>query len=266
MSPTVIITGASQGAGKATALHFAQRGYDVALAARQLDRLEAVAQEIRDLGQQAIAVPTDIGDAQQVQTLIDKAISALGPIDVLINNAGICLTGPVEHTSIQDWQNIINTNLWGCVNTIQALLPHLLERGQGTIVNLGSFGGKMPLPEMTAYCTSKYAVTGLSDTLRMELAPKGIHVAAVHPGVINSNFMERAQFRGGTAAEAGDRQRQLSQTLKMGWVSQPEDIAKAVWKAVEKRQADVVVGPTALATTAHRFFPQLTQWLVGKAA
>lgn len=264
-SPNVLITGASQGAGRATALRFAQAGYGVALAARRADRLEAVAEEIRGLKQAAIAIPTDVGEATQVKALVQKAIASLGSIDVLVNNAGICLTGPAEYTSLADWQALLNTNLWGCIHTIEALLPHFLERGQGSIVNLGSFGGKMPLPQMTAYCTSKYAVTGLSNTLRLELAPKGIHVAVVHPGVINSDFLERAQFRGSSEAEAKRRQARMSETLKAGWVSQPEEIAEAVWQAVVKRQAEVVVGPATIATEAYRLFPQLTQWALRQA-
>ena len=122
----------------------------------------------------------------------------------------------------------------------------------------------MPLPEMTAYCTSKYALTGLTESLRLELAPQGIHVGIVHPGVINSDFLERAQFRGKDDREASQRQRQMAQTLQAGWVSQPEDIANAVWKAVEQQEAEVVVGPAAIATELNRLFPQLTQWALGR--
>ena len=142
----VLITGASQGAGKATALRFAQEGWDVTLAARSPERLEAVAEEIRTMGRQALAVPTDMGNAEQVANLVDKALATHGLIDALINNAGICLTGPMVNTSLEDWHQILDTNLWGCIHTIQALLPAMLDQGNGTIINVGSFGGKMPLP------------------------------------------------------------------------------------------------------------------------
>lgn len=266
MAPTVLITGASQGSGKATALLFARNGYDLVLAARQPDRLEAVATQIRSLDRQAIAVPTDTGNAEQVQTLVQKAIDTFGQIDVLVNNAGICLTGPIEQTSLADWHQIMDTNFWGYVYPIQALLPQFLQRGTGAIVNVGSFGGKMPLPNMTAYCASKYAVTGLTETLRLELAPKGIHVCAVHPGVINSDFLDRATFRGQNEAEAADRRQQMQATLQAGWVSQPEDIAKAIWDAVQHKKSDVVVGPTAIATEAYRLAPGLMQWVMQQAA
>lgn len=262
MAPTVLITGASQGSGKATALLFASKGYDVVLAARQADRLEAVAQEVQNLGRSALAVSADVGDFQQVQTLVNKALETFGAIDILINNAGICLTAPMEKTSLNDWQQIMDTNFWGYVYTIQAILPHLLERKTGAIVNVGSFAGKMPLPQMTAYCASKYAVTGLTETLRLELAPKGIHVSAVHPGVINSNFMERAMFRGEDESETEARRQQMSKLLESSWVSKPEDIANAIWDAVKNKRSEVVVGPTFLATEAYRLFPGLMQWIM----
>ncbi len=263
---TVLITGASQGSGKATALLFAQKGYDVVLAARQPDRLEQAAEAVRGLGRQALAVPTDVAEAKSVDHLVEQALVKFGAIDVLVNNAGICLTGTMADTTAADWQQIMNTNFWGYVYTIQALLPQFLQRGQGAIVNVGSFGGKMPLPNMTAYCASKYAVTGLTDTLRLELAPKGIQVCAVHPGVINSDFLERAMFRGQDEQDSTARRQQLESTLQGAWVSQPEDIAQAIWEAVTKRRSEVVVGAVAVATEAYRLLPGAMQWMLSQAA
>lgn len=253
---TALITGASQGSGRAIARRFVYEGYDVVIAARQEDRLRTVAAELAQSGHQVLAIPTDVGKATEVSALVKKALNQYGSIDVLVNNAGICLTGAMADTSLDDWQHVLDTNLWGYVHTIHALLPSMLAQGHGTIVNIGSFGGKMPLPGMTAYCASKYAVTGLTDTLRLELAPQGIHVALVQPGVINSDFLERAMFRG--EADAG--RSQMEQMLTRSWVSQPEDIANAVWDAVTKRRAEIVVGPMALATEAYRLFPSLVQW------
>ncbi|WAL62185.1 SDR family NAD(P)-dependent oxidoreductase [Thermocoleostomius sinensis] len=263
--PSVLITGASQGSGKATALRFARQGYDVVLAARQADRLQTVAKDISALGRRAVAIPTDVGQLEQVTALVHHALEQLGAIDVLINNAGICLTGTMAQTSIDDWQQLMNTNFWGYVYTIQALLPHFLAQGRGTIVNVGSFGGKMPLPYMTAYCASKYAVTGLTETLRLELQPRGIHVAAVHPGVINSSFMERAMFRGQDDQETQSRQSQMQSALKGAWVSQPEDIANAIWEAVTKQRAEIIVGPVAIATEVYRLAPGLAQWMLSQS-
>lgn len=257
MAPTVLITGASQGIGKATALLFAQNGYDVVLAARMSDRLNRVAQEISALGREALAVSTDISDPQQVNTLAEKALAAYGSIDVLVNNAGICSTGPFEHTSLADWQKIINLNLWGYIYMTHALIPQFLARGAGTIINVGSFGGKVPLPYMTAYCTSKYAITGFTETLRLELEPKGIQVCGVHPSATKSAFLERALFRGQDEAEANQRQQQMQQMLESPLASQPEDVAKAIWKTVKHPQAEVIVGTAAMATATYRLVPGL---------
>ena len=264
MAQHVLITGGSQGSGRAIALKFAAQGWDVTIAAREGDRLENAAAQIRAVGRKVLAVPTDVGESEQVNALVEKSLATFGQIDALINNAGICLTGPMVNTSLEDWRQILDTNLWGCVYTIQAALPSMLARGKGSIVNVGSFGGKMPLPQMTAYCTSKYALTGLTESLRLELLSQGIHVGIVHPGVINSDFMERAMFRGGSESEAAGNRRQMSAALGGSWVSQPEDIAAAVWKLVKKRQAETVVGPAAMATELNRLFPQLTQWALAK--
>lgn len=266
MSQHVLITGASQGAGRATALKFASKGWDVTLTARGEDRLNAVAEQVEAMGQKAFAMPTDVGNAEQIEALVDKSISTFGKIDALINNAGICLTGPIASTTLEDWRNLLDTNLWGCIHTIHAALPSMLERQQGSIVNVGSFGGKMPLPQMTAYCTSKYALTGLTESLRLELSGQGIHVGIVHPGVIDSDFMERAMFRGKDDGEADGNRQQMMDVLGSSWVSQPEDIAEAVWKMMEKKRDEMVVGPVAVATELNRLFPQLTQWALAKGA
>ena len=265
MAPTVLITGASQGIGKATAILFAQNGYDLVLAARNSDRLNSVAQEIIALGREVLVVPTDLSDAEQVSTLVEKALAAYGNINVLVNNAGICSTGPMENTSLADWQQIINVNLWGYIYTTHALLPQFLAQAAGTIINVGSFGGKVPLPYMTAYCTSKYAVTGFTETLRLELEPKGIQVCGVHPSATNSDFLERSLFRGENEQEVNQRRQQMEQMLKSPLASQPEDVAKAIWQAVKHPQAEIIVGTAAVATATHKLAPGLMNMILQRS-
>ncbi|HCF30673.1 MAG TPA: oxidoreductase [Cyanobacteria bacterium UBA11049] len=261
MAPTVLITGASQGIGKATALLFANKGYDLVLAARQSDRLEATGEEIRNLGRQALTVPTDVRDAQQVKTLVDKALQHYGAIDVLINNAGIYASGSIENFSLDDWHKVIDLNLWGYIHTINALLPHMIERGTGTIVNLSSIGGKVPVPYLAPYNTSKFAVTGLTEAMHSELKPKGIHVCGIYPNLINSNFMERALFRGKDAEDAGARRKQLEQVLSVPVVEKPEDVAKAIWEGVKHQRAEVMVGSANMSKAAYNLIPGPMQWL-----
>lgn len=261
MAPTVLITGASQGIGKATALLFANKGYDLVLAARQPDRLAAVGQEIQALGRQALTVPTDVKDPQQVKALVDKALAQYGAIDVLINNAGIYLSGPVETFSLDDWHQAIDTNLWGYIHTIHALLPHFIARGTGTIVNLSSIGGKVPAPYLVPYCTSKFAVTGLTEAMHSELKPKGIHVCGIYPNVIASSLMERAIFRGKDADDAQARRQQLQQVVSVPIVEKPEDVAKAIWEAVKHQRDEIMVGSASVSKAAYNFFPGVMQWV-----
>ena len=257
MASTVLITGASQGIGKATARLFAKNGYNVVLAARNSERLQAVADEIRVQGCQALAVPTDVAKVEQVNFLVEKALAAFGHVDVLVNNAGICMNGEMAQTTLEDWRQIIDVNLWGYIHTIHALLPQFLERRAGTIINVGSFGGKVPLPKMTAYCTSKFAITGLTETLRIDLEPQGINVCAVHPSVTNSDFLERTIFRG---QQASKQREQMNSLLSSPLASQPEDVAKTILDLVKHPHSEVVVGSAAIATTAYRLAPGLTQW------
>ncbi len=262
MTSTAIITGASAGIGQATAFLLAKKGYNLVLAARTSDRLEAVAKQIKELGSQVLAVPIDVTDEQQVDSLVKKAIDTYDQVDILINNAGICMTAPITQTSLDDWQKILNVNLWGYIYPIYTLLPHFLSHHHGIIINVGSFGGKMPLPNMTAYCTSKYAVTGLTETLRLELEPKGIHVCGVHPSVTNSDFLERAVFRGEQEKSSEQIRSSIEEMLKSPLASQPLDVAKAICKMIDHPQAEVVVGTGAIATNFYRFAPSLSQWLL----
>ncbi len=261
MASTVLITGASQGIGKATALLFARKGYDLVLAARHADRLEAVAQEVQALGQAALAVPTDVRDPDQVNALVHKALDHYGAINVLVNNAGIYISGPVEQFSLSDWHQAVDTNFWGYVHTIQALLPQFLERRSGTIVNVSSIGGKVPIPYLVPYSASKYAVTGLTEALHSELAPKGIHVCGIYPNLIKSDFMERAIFRGQDNQESQARRDQLNQVLNAPVIEKPEDVAQAIWNAVKHQRSEVIVGSANLSKTADRLFPGLMQWV-----
>lgn len=264
MASTVLITGASQGIGKATALLFAHKGYDLVLAARQVDRLEAVASVIHSLGRSALAVPTDVRDPDQVNTLIDKALDYYGAIDVLINNAGIFLLGTVEECSLNDWHQIIDTNLWGYIHTINALLPHFLEQGTGTIVNVGSIGGKIPIPYQIPYTASKYAVTGLTEALHAELAPKGIHVCGVHPNFIKTSILERTIFRGKDEQDAQARHDLVEKAVNSPVLENPEKVAKAIWDAVNYQKSDVLVGSAKVSNAAYQWFPGLMQWIFRK--
>ncbi len=262
MAQTVLITGASQGIGKATALELAQHGYNMVLAAREPARLEAVAIEVRTLGRQALAIPTDVRDHQQVEILVQKAIAYFGQIDVLVNDAGVYYMGPVEEASLDDWQQVIQTNLWGYIHTIHALLPHFLERRSGTIVNVSSIGGLDPIPYQVPYTTSKYAITGLTKSLRTELSPKGVHVCGIYPSFIRTQLYERALFRGKDAETAHDRYEFVYRAFHSPLLEKPEDVARTIQQAIQHRRADVLVGTANFWTTAFHLAPGLMKPLI----
>ncbi|MEL7085357.1 MAG: SDR family oxidoreductase [Cyanobacteria bacterium P01_A01_bin.3] len=266
MSKVALITGASAGIGRATAFAFASQGFALVLAARTSDPLTETAIALEKKHNcDVLPIPTDVSDPEQVNVLVEKAIARFDRIDLLINNAGICASGPFVDTSLEQWQQVMNVNFWGYVHTIRAVLPHMLARKQGQIVNVGSFGGKMPLPAMTAYCASKYAVTGLTETLRLEVESQGVQIVGVHPGVVTTEFLERAVFVG--ADGAADRYRQQMETTLSSAVSQtPEEIAKAIADACRTGQRDVVVGPAQMATAAYQLLPGLVGSLMGRAA
>ena len=233
MAPTVLITGASQGIGKATALLFARKGYQLILTTRHAEKLETTAQEVQSLGYSApLTFACDVTNLSQVSTLIETALDRYGYIDVLVNNAGIFASGPVEQFSLSDWHQVIDTNLWGYIHTINALLPHLLERGSGTIVNVSSIGGKVPTAYLVPYCTSKFGVTGLTEALQAELKPKNIDVCGIYPNLIKSSFLDKALFRGKDQQDLNKRREQLENVIKNPVVEKPEDVAHAIWDAV----------------------------------
>lgn len=259
---TAIVTGASQGIGRETALALAHQGYDLALVARQPERLQEVARQIQDLGRRAIAIPTDVREFTQVNSMVEKALTYLGQIDVLVNNAGVYLLGPTEACALEDWQQILNTNLWGYIHTIHALLPYFLDRKQGTIVNVSSIGGLVPLPYQVPYTTSKFAITGLTQSLHAELHPKGIQVCGVYPNFIRTNLLERAIFRGDSQESAEARRKLVEQSMQVPLLEKPQDVAQAIVHAIQHQQSEVVVGSANLTRLGYQVFPGIMQTLV----
>ena len=184
----VLVTGASEGIGAATASALTDRGAKVALAARSIDKLNELASELED----SLAVPVDMTEPESITAMVEAVIEHYGRLDVLVNNAGRALRVPISEVKIVDFQNIINLNLYGPLLAMQAVIPHMREQGGGSIVNVSSNVSKMAIPTIGAYAATKYALNGLTLTARGELADEGIVVTVMYPAQTATNFGRNA--------------------------------------------------------------------------
>jgi NADP-dependent 3-hydroxy acid dehydrogenase YdfG len=180
----VAVTGASSGIGEATALACAKAGAAVALAARRLDRIEALAQRIEADGGRAIAVATDVGDESQAQAFVQRAHSQLGRLDVLVNNAGVMLLGPIENAPTEEWRRMIHANVFGVLYCTHAALPLMREQSGGHIVNVSSVAGRVARQGSGVYNLTKFGVGAFSESLRQEGVELGVRVTLIEPGAV----------------------------------------------------------------------------------
>lgn len=178
----VVITGASKGIGRAIALRFAPEGARLALVARSASQIAELAEEIQSAGGTAVALPTDITSEEQVQALAERTEAELGPVDVLVNNAGIFLLRSLAETTLEEWEAVLNTNLRGAFLCCRAFLPSMMRRKTGRIINVSSSAARQGYAEQGAYCVSKHGLNGLSKVLALEAKPYGIRVNVVSPG------------------------------------------------------------------------------------
>jgi 3-oxoacyl-[acyl-carrier protein] reductase len=209
-----LVTGASQGAGRAIATRLAREGAAVALVARGAERLEGVAREIEADGGHALAAPADVADADAIGKVVETTEARFGGLDIVVNNAGISLAGPSDGYPLENWRRVLDTNLTGAFVASRAAYGALKRRGGGHIVAIASGAGRQGYPRMAAYCASKFGLIGLMQSLAAEWGPDRIKVSTILPGSILTDFGGRA---------AADRARDEGRKY-----IRPEDVADAV--------------------------------------
>jgi short-subunit dehydrogenase len=194
---SVVITGGSRGLGLVLARQLAAEGARLTLIARDNDELARAAESIRTYPNvQVFTTVGDVRDEAESQRMIAETVDRFGRIDVLINNAGIIQVGPIDHMQLADYEDAMRTHFWGPLHTMLAALPHMRRAGAGRIVNISSIGGRIAVPHLLPYSASKFALAGLSEGLRIELAREGIVVTTVYPGLMRTGSPVNAMFKG----------------------------------------------------------------------
>jgi NAD(P)-dependent dehydrogenase (short-subunit alcohol dehydrogenase family) len=252
----VLITGGSRGLGLALAREVASQGARLAICGRDSDSLERARGSLERLGAEVVAVSCDVTDRDSVAALLQQVHQRLGPVDVLINNAGVIEVGPAETMSLADYEEAMATNFWGMVYPTLAVLPEMRDRGAGRIVNITSIGGKLGIPHLLPYSASKFAAAGFSQGLRAEVAADGIKVVTVVPGLMRTGSPRNAIFRGQHRSEYAWFS--ISDALP-GLSIIAESAARKIVAACRRGDAEVLFPITArIATVASAVAPGLT--------
>lgn len=247
---TALITGASSGIGRATALELASRGCNLAIAARRNERLEKVAHECREKGVRCIAIITDVRRREDCFRFVERAAEEFGAPDILVNNAGYAILDPIATADIDAAEDMMATNYLGALHCIQAVLPAMLARGSGTIINVASITGLMGYASMGAYGATKAALICLTEAVRNEVLPRGVRVSMVCPGTTDTEFFETAL------------QGKMPGASRLILAIPPERVARAIVRAARTGRYRLIVPWTA--GTYIRFkelMPVTAHWL-----
>jgi NAD(P)-dependent dehydrogenase (short-subunit alcohol dehydrogenase family) len=258
---TVLITGGSRGLGLALGREFVSRGACVAICARDVDELERASSDLVRPGRPVLALPCDVSKMEEVGRMVEAVHEHFGAIDVLVNNAGVIEVGPVETMTMADYEEALDINLRGPLHTMLAVIPEMRQRGEGRIVNITSIGGKIAIPHLTPYTTSKFALVGLSKAMRAELAKDGIVVTTVCPGLMRTGSPRNAIFKGQHRSEYAWFS--ISDSLPLLTVS-AERAARRIISACQRGEAEVIFPIQAkLAAMFDTIAPELTAALLG---
>ncbi len=258
----VLITGAASGIGLATAKAFALAGADLALCDLDIEQLRAVSRTIPSRGA-LLCEQTDVSQRQSMEALAERVHARFGCLDVLVNNAGVAVSGGLLDTTLEDWEWILGVNLWGVIYGCKLFIPKMVERGTGGhVINVASAAGFLTSKMLSAYGTTKFGVFGLSESLRDELEEHRIGVSTICPGIIDTNIVNNMRLRG-VSCEEGAHEAVKGLYKKRGYG--PEHVADAILDAVRKNKAVVPVSPEAwFLWGLKRVFPQSAPTLLRK--
>lgn len=252
--PVAIITGASSGIGAASARLFAKAGYRVVLAARRLERLEALDEEITKKGGEAIALSVDVSKIENIQEMVNITLETYGRIDVLVNNAGFGRTKWLEDLDpIKDIAAQVEVNLLGAIQSARAVLPQMIDQGSGHIINMASLASFIGSPTYSVYAATKFGLRGFTDALRREVGVLGIHVSAIYPGAVKTEFASHMQA-----------ERKTGITTPEALLLSSEKVGEAVLKvAAGNRSRNIILpGISWLGIWFEKLFPRLNDWLI----
>jgi short-subunit dehydrogenase len=242
----VVVTGASSGIGRATALAFAREGAAVVVAARRREPLDILVDECRAIGAAAVAVPTDVTDERAVRELARRPLETFGRLDVWVNNAGVGAVGDFEAIPSEVFRRVVDVDFFGYVHGARAAVAHFRAQGAGVIVNVASMVGKMAMPYYTPYVAAKFAVVGFSETLREELLGTGVDVVTIMPAAIDTPFFQHSANYTGRALKPPRP------------VYDPEQVAAAIVDATRRPRRERFVGGSARVMHAlHLLAPAL---------
>ena len=250
----VIVTGASSGIGKACAIAFAKKGANLVLAARSADKLNEISREISLLGVEVLCIPTDVSKEADCKILMEKTLDKFGRIDVLVNNAGISMRAAFADLDLQVLKKVMDVNFWGSVYCTRYAIKSLLEN-KGSVVGVSSIAGYKGLPGRTGYSSSKFAMHGFLEALRIENLKKDLHVLLACPGFTASNIRNSALAADGSSQGETPRDEQK--------MMQPEEVADAIVEAVIKRKDRLTLTVNGKLTVfLNKFFPKWVDKLV----
>jgi NAD(P)-dependent dehydrogenase (short-subunit alcohol dehydrogenase family) len=256
-----LVTGGSRGLGLELARELGRRGALVAICARDTDTLARARRDLERRGVPALALSCDVTDRESAAAVVRAVRERWGRLDVLVNCAGIIQVGPIEVMTLEDFEHAMRVNFWGPLHTIQAALPAMHAQGGGRIANVVSIGGKISAPHLAPYTASKFALAGLSETLRVELAGSGIVVTTVYPGLMRTGSPRHALFTGQPRAEFAWFS--IADALPLVSIS-VERAARCIVDAVERGEASVVLSLLArLVAPFPALLPRTTAAVLG---